>query len=492
MRLNPELLYKQANSKESGASKLSRYGWSRLVRCATVFLSLLALFAAVVAGSAPGRALIGHTKSRGTQGVGVHVVMISIDGMVPDYYTHPEALNLKVPTMVSMAHDGGYADGVEGVYPTITYPAHTTLITGVRPAAHGIVQNTIFEAPTDPQTKAWYWYSKSLKTDTLWSQAKKAALTTAAVGWPVTVGADIDYNVPEIWDPMEQPITGRRSIELSTPGLIGKAFPNGVTSRGDEFRTQASEFILKSYKPNLMIIHLAELDSTHHLAGPRTPAAIAMAEKQDGYIKRIVDATREGGFFDTTTFFIVSDHGFAAVNKDFEPNVVLAQAKLITLDAQGKPVAWKAAAWPAGGSCAIVLHDPADKETARQVTALFSDIAKRKDSPISNVVVRNDLNKLEAIPEALLMLDGAEGYTFGGAFTGQEVHPTAATYRGTHGYLPTKPLMRSSLIVFGRSARPGSHLPLARMVDIGPTAASILGLSLPRAEGRPISALTKP
>jgi predicted AlkP superfamily pyrophosphatase or phosphodiesterase len=62
-----------------------------------------------------------------------------------------------------MKQNGAYAEGVEGVYPTVTYPAHTTLITGARPAIHGIVQNRIFEAPTEPQTKAWYWYSKDLK-----------------------------------------------------------------------------------------------------------------------------------------------------------------------------------------------------------------------------------------------------------------------------------------------------------------------------------------
>jgi predicted AlkP superfamily pyrophosphatase or phosphodiesterase len=261
-------------------------------------------------------------------------------------------------------------------------------------------------------------------------------------------------------------------------------------------RTEAGEFILKSYKPNLMLIHLADLDSTHHLTGPRTPAAIAMAEKQDGYIKRLVDATREGGFFDNTTFFIVSDHGFAAINRQFEPNVALVQAKLITLDAQGKPVSkpvsWKAAAWPAGGSCGIVLHDQGDKKTARQVTELFSTIARQQDAPISDVLRTDDLARLEAMPQAALMLDGAAGYTFGGAFTGPEIHDTAFTYRGTHGYLPTKPEMRASLIIFGEKARAGSHIPLARMIDIGPTAAEVLGLSIPREEGHPISALIKP
>src|ERR1051325_1302522 len=98
-----------------------------------------------------------------------YVVMISIDGLIPEYYTAPAPLGLNVPTLSRMKLNGAYAEGVEGVYPSVTYPAHTTLITGVRPALHGIVQNRIFEAPPAEQTKEWYWFSKDLKIETLWS-----------------------------------------------------------------------------------------------------------------------------------------------------------------------------------------------------------------------------------------------------------------------------------------------------------------------------------
>src|SRR5918912_2988747 len=108
-----------------------------------------------------------------------YVVMISIDGLIPEYYTAPAPLGLKVPTLTQMKLNGAYADGVEGVYPSVTYPSHTTLITGVRPALHGIIQNRVFEAPPDKQTKEWYWFAKDLKTETLWSMAKRAGLVTA-------------------------------------------------------------------------------------------------------------------------------------------------------------------------------------------------------------------------------------------------------------------------------------------------------------------------
>ncbi|MFY9574488.1 MAG: hypothetical protein WAV20_24060, partial [Blastocatellia bacterium] len=193
---------------------------------------------------------------------------------------------------------------------------------------------------------------------------------------------------------------------------------------------------------------------------------------------------------DSTTFFLVSDHGFAEVNKKFEPNAVLVREKLITLGADGKPTDWKASAWPAGGSCAIVLRDPNDKDTAAKVTSIFTRIAATK-GPISRLLNQAEIKKLEAVPTALLMLDASPGFSFGEELTGPEIHDSK-DYRGTHGQLPSRADMRSALIVYGASARVGAKISLSRMIDIGPTAASVLGLSFSNAEGSPIGELLKP
>jgi hypothetical protein len=89
------------------------------------------------------------------------------------------------------------------------------------------------------------------------------------------------------------------------------------------------------------------------------------------------------------------------------------------------------------------------------------------------------------------MMDAAPGFAFGEELTGPEIHDSI-DYRGTHGHLPTRAEMRSALIVYGASARVGAKMALARMIDIGPTAASVLGLSFSNAEGTPISELLKP
>lgn len=422
-----------------------------------------------------------------------HVILISVDGMPPDYYTAPEKLGLRVPTLTMLKNGGAYAEGIEGVYPTVTYPQHTTMVTGLRPAAHGIVQNRIFEAPTETQTRFWYWYVNALKSETLWTAAKRAKLTTAAVGWPVTVGAEIDYNVPEIYEPGETPATWKWTAKNSTSGLLEKALgPEMMKDRSvDERLTSVSEYIIKSHRPNLMLIHLIELDGVHHRNGPRTKPAIEATEREDAYIGRIVEATRQAGIFDKTTFFVVSDHGFAKIDKKFSPNVALAKEGLITVDANGKATAWKAAAWPAGGSCAIVLKDPNDKETEAKVNAIFSKWAKQAGSPIKQVVSRKELRRMKAIPQAVLMLEAAPGFSSDDMLTGPEVHASEETYQGTHGYLPTNPEMRASLIVYGAGARSGVKMPLTRMINIAPSIAALLKLNLSPVEGRPIKELLK-
>ena len=214
-------------------------------------------------------------------------------------------------------------------------------------------------------------------------------------------------------------------------------------------------------------------------------------EKEDGYIGRILQAARDAGIFDSTTVLVVSDHGFASVSKKFEPNVVLARAKLITLDSAGKAISWKAAAWDADGSCAIMLHDPADKETAKQVTDIFTKIAGRDNAPISLVFERKQLDRMGAIPQAAIMLEASPGFYFDDALTGAEIKDADKNYRGTHGYLPSKLEMRSSLIVYGEAARVGARSGVARMIDIAPTGAAILGLDLPRAQGLVLTGLIK-
>src|SRR5271165_5040986 len=84
------------------------------------------------------------------------VLMVSVDGMKPEYVLEAERRGLKVPYLKSLLSDGTYAEGVVGVWPTVTYPSHTTLVTGVSPAEHGIFANLEFD-PLQHFKEPWFW-----------------------------------------------------------------------------------------------------------------------------------------------------------------------------------------------------------------------------------------------------------------------------------------------------------------------------------------------
>src|SRR5712692_5899226 len=126
------------------------------------------------------------------------LIMVSLDGLRPDYVTAADAHGLKIPNLRRFLEEGAFADGVAGVIPTVTYPSHTTLITGVWPTRHGILANTTFD-PLGKNQSGWYWYTEDIKVPTLWDAARQAGLTTASIQWPVSVGARVTWNIPEVW-----------------------------------------------------------------------------------------------------------------------------------------------------------------------------------------------------------------------------------------------------------------------------------------------------
>lgn len=162
--------------------------WSR--HMATLFATVcsLFLFASALAQETPA-----HTR----------VVLISIDGLKPEYVLNADVHRLKIPNLLRFLKEGTYSTGVHGVVPTVTYPSHTTLITGVSPAKHGIYANTTFDR-LQKNNGGWYWYAGDIKVPTLWDAAATAGLTTANVHWPsalplrISLGIFRNTGVPEL------------------------------------------------------------------------------------------------------------------------------------------------------------------------------------------------------------------------------------------------------------------------------------------------------
>jgi len=414
------------------------------------------------------------------------VILISIDGLMPSAYTDP-ALAPHTPNLRRLAQGGVWADGVVGVLPTVTYPSHTTLITGVDPAIHGIYDNRIFD-PENKSDGAWYWFARSIKVPTLPMAARARGLTAAAVTWPVTIGMDLDYLAPEyIGPPHPQSLEMLRS--LSQPrGLIdaaavarGRAFS---WPQNDRDRTDLTTFILKTFDPNVMLLHLIELDSAQHNFGPGAPEALQTLARVDAHVGEIVEAVRAAGRGDRTHIAVVSDHGFLPVTTQLQPNAALKQAGLLTVDARGNVASWRAYFHASGGSGYVHVKDPADRARVHQ---LLMDLKKNPANGIREVWTAEGLAAKGAHPDAAFGIDVVDGFYTGG---GDDVLVKPATSKGGHGFDPDRTALHSSFILSGPAVAARGSVGVIRMTQIAPTLAAILDVSLSPAAARPLD-LTK-
>jgi predicted AlkP superfamily pyrophosphatase or phosphodiesterase len=434
------------------------------------------------------------------QGQTTSVLMISVDGMRPDYVTHADEHGLKIPTLRRMMREGTYAEGVTGVFPTVTYPSHTTLVTGVWPAQHGISNNTRF----DPERKmdgAWYWYEDQIKVPTLWSAAHAAGLSTASVGWPVTADSkDIDFLIPEYWranvgvptnpddrflmNALSRPVNELDHIaaRARTPYMEG----NDTSANGDEIKTLYALDILKQHTPKFMTIHLSSLDEEEHLHGPFSAEANADLERLDGMVARLAEQERAND--PKAVVIVVSDHGFADVDHLFNLGVAFVQAGLMPAKADAPPAAstWQAQPWGLGGMFAIVLHDPKDLAIKQKVYEMLKTLASKPENGIEDILDAEQVAQLGGTPDASYVVTLRKGYVPGSNLSGNLVTAIPG-HRGTHGYNPqTTPEMRASFFVAGPNMAQGKNLGVIDMRSIAPTVAQLLGISLPDAKRTPL------
>lgn len=425
------------------------------------------------------------------------VLMISIDGLKPEYVTHADDHGLHIPTLRRFLQEGSYADGVIPVLPSVTYPDHTTLITGVWPAEHGILNNALF----DPDRKfggAWYWYGGDIHVATLWDVAHRTNIRTASVSWPVSVNADsVDTLIPEYWRGTSaaegsNPQDRELMAAISRPvGLLSQMeqrlgpymMGNDTMVDGDRTRTRFSIDIIEHQKPGFTTIHLSSLDESEHLFGPFSQEANHTLEAVDEMVGQLIAAAMRNDA--RTVVVIVSDHGFVKVDHALNLAIPFVQSGLIQTgrDANGviTVTSWKAEPWSASGLAAIMLHDPTDSATREKVRALLASLAADPTNGIAKILEPAEIKQMGGFPDAAFVVAMKPGYTIGSATTGVLVSDQPSV-KGTHGYLPSFPEMHSSFFVMGEGVAHGRDLGIVDMRQIAPTVAGVLGVILPSAK----------
>lgn len=415
-----------------------------------------------------------------------HVVLITIDGFRPDFYTDPSwgMVNLRM-----MKEKGAYADGVNSVFPSVTYPNHTSLITGVTPAKHGVYYN----APFEPHGASGYWYFSydSIKSPTLYDAVHKAGKTSANVIWPVTVGAPIDYNVPDVWPVGKDKDRRQATADNCHPATLwqelqtnatGKLGPSDFSMEDgelimDENIARMSAYMITTYKPALTTLHLACTDHYEHEQGRDGLLVRKAVAGADRAIGTILEALKRAGINDSTTIIVTGDHGFVNIDKAFSPNVLLIKNGLLTDIKSGN---WKAQFHSSAGSAFLHLKDANDKQTLAKVVALLKALPADQQK-LFRIIDRKQLDAVGADPHAALALAAQNGVTMSGSREGELVKPAKG---GTHGHFPDFKEIQTGFVAYGAGISAGGHVKEMSVTDVAPLIARLLGLPFTTATGK--------
>ena len=386
---------------------------------------------------------------------------------------------MTVPNIRELIRNGVAAESMQPVNPTVTWPNHTSMVTGVSPAKHHVLYNgaPIRGGEGEPvRVEPDIPKHELVSGETLYDVAAKAGLTTAEVDWvAIEKASNINWSFAE-WPSVE----GAVEREMIAAGLVTPDEIRGFTKKQitwrDEIWTRAGEHVLTAHKPNLLLFHLLTTDSAQHQYGARSLGGNTALALADARVGRLIDATRRAGIYERTTFIIVSDHGFKTVKRLIRPNALLKRQGL------------DKSAWviPEGGTAMVYVTRSAGKaDTAGKLKAVLAQL-----DGVSRVLVPSQFAEY-GYPDpasnrrmADLVLAAADGYAFHGAADGEPVIsvPEGAT-PGTHGYLNTEPEMDAIFVASGAGIRRGVRLGRVRNIDLAPTIARLLGITLARADG---------
>ena len=408
------------------------------------------------------------------------VVVISLDGF-PAYALKDPLL--PVPTLRRLMAEGAYADSMRPINPTVTWPNHTAMVTGVNAVQHQVLFNGLFSV-TDPHQapKIEPWRPKELMvhSPTVYDLAFQAGMITAQVDWVAIYDAKtITWQFAEKPDP-----EGKIEHELIAGGLVTKeqlrTFDGQNSAWQDRIWADAAVDILEKHKPDLLLVHLLALDSTNHEFGPGSSASYIAMAFLDDRVKQVLDAIEKSGRAGQTTVFIVSDHGFRSVQLEIHPNVLLLE--------KGFAKASGGSVWviPDGGVAMVYVADPAQRNALLpQLRTLLQNT-----EGVDHVFDAGEFASLGLPTRAQsdqapdLLLSAKHGYMFGDATTGEVVSP--AKDRGAHGYLSDDSSMQAIFLASGAGIRKGVRLAQVSNVDVAPTIAELLGLDMKNPSGHAI------
>ncbi len=425
------------------------------------------------------------------------LIIISYDAMVREDLDELTGL----PCFGRLWNEGARIDRIRTIYPSLTYPSHVSILTGTAAGRHGIVNNEPFEAgnlKTD-----WYWFHEPVKVRDLHDAAKAAGLTTASVFWPVS-GAhkSIDYLVAEYWaqgknDTLEAAYkragTSDELFEDVVKPLIPKldSWESPVT---DEGKILLACEIVKRYKPDLLTLHLGQVDYYRHRFGLFNDKVSDGVFQSERFLQMMIDACAEAGVLEETTFAVISDHGQIEYDRKMNLNLLFREAGYLSADENGALANWTVYAKSANYSAHIYLKDPADEALKQEVYEKLLAWKNTDGMGIGAVYTAEEAREKYGLYGDFSFVIESDDHTLFNSKWTEPLFTAGAPKPGyslaSHGHDPAvgpQPIF----LMMGPAVRSGAVLETGSILSEAPTFARILGIDLPDAEGKAFEELLK-
>lgn len=425
----------------------------------------------------------------------MRLVLISLDACWAEDAQTLTAL----PNLGRLARGGVFCPNVQTVYPTLTYPIHASILTGCYPERHGIGHNELYTDDAPAGLRPWHWEAKDIKEPTLLTAAARAGRTTAAILWPTTgqkrgkmMRLDknekpITYNFPEVmafpWESQTRKVLrygtwpwlikcellyGKKRVSSSQPYLDDYAALIATALIGKDFSLSAPEFSgdvhpsarqMRRRMPDVTLLHLVDCDAMRHEHGVHSKEAEAALKRLDERVGRVMLALSARGALKDTVVAVVSDHGqmdvreTVAINELFRRDGVPAKAHTL-------------------GMGAYIHTDRVDYSRVR--AHLEAHMAEYR---LEKVYGREELQQMHAPGEIFLAVEPERGVEI---LEEEDGHRHAAN----HGFGVHRPEAKTLLWLSGPCFKKNAVLDACDIVDIAPTLARAVDLSLPDCQGR--------
>ena len=418
-----------------------------------------------------------------------YVIVISFDAVSEEDL---EFLS-KQPNFSKLIKNGALIKNVESVYPSLTYPAHATIVTGKYPKNHGVINNTVLDFKID--NPDWYWYRKYIKGDTIFDLAEKSGMKTCSILWPVTARSKITYNMPEIFctkrydnQILKSALAGSKIYQVNMNKRFGYLRQGMDEPYLDNFATEVAKKTIRELKPNLILLHLIDSDSQKHKYGIENKEVIESLKRHDERLGEIIESLKLAGIYEDSTIIALGDHSQINVNNVIKLNSILMKNDLINVNGN-KIKSYKAIAKSCDGSSYIYLKNKNDVETRKKVRDILNELKNKYSNVIEEVYNNEEIKNLGADINASFMIEAKRGYYFIDDFLGEAIEVIDESskikhkLRASHGYLPSRDNYKTFFIAYGKTIKKGVVLEKGKLINHGPTIAKILDIDLRDCDG---------